>query len=283
VKELLLCCDLDRTLLPNGEPPESPGVRRLFARLVERPEVTLAYVSGRSKALMLEAIDTFDIPVPAFAIGDVGTTLYEIDSGEWRRSESWEEQIAPDWKGRTYSDLAELLEDLDGLDPQEQEQQERYKVSFYVSLDADKDALLQQAQNRIDAEGLRASLIWSVDEERGIGLLDVLPEQATKLHAVRFLRDRLELDDERTVFAGDSGNDLPALTSELQAVLVANASEEVRREAWEEARRKGRADRLYLARGDFFGFNGNYAAGVLEGLVHYVPDARETVERLIRS
>ena len=29
---LLLCTDLDRTLLPNGEQPESPPARALFAR-----------------------------------------------------------------------------------------------------------------------------------------------------------------------------------------------------------------------------------------------------------
>ena len=32
---------------------------------------------------------------------------------------------------------------------------------------------------------------------------------------------------------------------------------------------------LYLAKGDFLGLNGNYSAGVLEGVVHYMPDFKK--------
>jgi hypothetical protein len=77
-----------------------------------------------------------------------------------------------------------------------------------------------------------------------------------------------------TVFAGDSGNDLPVLASEIPAVLVANASAEVRREALAQAAARGHADALYIARGGFMDMNGNYTAGVLEGVVHYQPELR---------
>ncbi|MCI5126782.1 MAG: haloacid dehalogenase, partial [Candidatus Electrothrix sp. AR5] len=33
--KLLVCTDLDRTLLPNGPQPESPGARPAFAALAE--------------------------------------------------------------------------------------------------------------------------------------------------------------------------------------------------------------------------------------------------------
>lgn len=61
-------------------------------------------------------------------------------------------------------------------------------------------------------------------------------------------------------FSGDSGNDPPALTSGLQAVLVRNARDEVRQEAVASLGKQGLADRLYLAGGNFHGMNGNYAA-----------------------
>ena len=57
MNRLLLCTDLDRTLIPNGKQPESPGVRALFSRFVNRDEVKLAYVSGRHHALIEQAID----------------------------------------------------------------------------------------------------------------------------------------------------------------------------------------------------------------------------------
>jgi hypothetical protein len=33
----------------------------------------------------------------------------------------------------------------------------------------------------------------------------------------------------------------------------------------------GHGDQLYIARGDFQGMNGNYSAGMLEGIAHYHP------------
>jgi hypothetical protein len=37
-------------------------------------------------------------------------------------------------------------------------------------------------------------------------------------------------------------------------------------------RESGHRDTLYLAQGSFLGMNGNYAAGVLEGLAHFFPE-----------
>lgn len=52
--DILLCSDLDRTLLPNGEQPESPEARLLLNKLARRPELTLAYVSGQHKAILCD-------------------------------------------------------------------------------------------------------------------------------------------------------------------------------------------------------------------------------------
>jgi len=32
------------------------------------------------------------------------------------------------------------------------------------------------------------------------------------------------------------------------------------------------SDTLYIAKGDFLDMNGNYAAGVLEGVAHFLPE-----------
>jgi hypothetical protein len=40
-------------------------------------------------------------------------------------------------------------------------------------------------------------------------------------------------------------------------------------QATAEARRLGTAEHLYLARGGFLGMNGNYSAGILEGIGHF--------------
>ena len=74
---VLICTDLDRTLLPNGKQPESPAARRRFAEFAAREEVRLAYVTGRHLALVEKAIANYVLPRPDFVIADVGTSLYE--------------------------------------------------------------------------------------------------------------------------------------------------------------------------------------------------------------
>jgi len=272
MNKLLLCCDLDRTVLPNGSQQESPQARTLFRIVAQRPELTLAYVSGRDQSLLLEAIHDYDLPVPDYAIGDVGTTLYGIQDDQWLPWKSWEEEIAPDWAGRRHDDLVSLFADIEALTLQEPQKQNTFKLSYYAPEDTDRDRLLVEMGARLKPLAVQASLIWSIDEARHVGLLDILPRRATKYHAIRFLMAHKDFDEENTVFAGDSGNDLPALTSGLQAVLVRNARREVREEALRRVREKGISERLYLARGNFLDMNGNYAAGVLEGLAHFEPD-----------
>ncbi len=273
LRKVLLCSDLDRTILPNGFEPESPEARPLLRRLAGRPELTLAYVSGRSESLLKAAIRDYEIPEPDFAIGDVGTTIYE-PGRDWRERTDWAGEIGRAWGGRDREAVAGCLTDLAALTLQEPEKQNTYKVSYYTDPEIDGRGLSEKIEARLREAGFRASVIWSVDEAEGRGLIDVLPERATKVHAIRFLMDRLGFDETTTVFAGDSGNDLPALSSGLPAVLVKNARAEVRDEAMERLREQGMPDRLYLARGDFLGMNGNYCAGVLEGLAHFIPAAR---------
>jgi HAD superfamily hydrolase (TIGR01484 family) len=275
---ILLCCDLDRTVLPNGDAPENPEARPVFREVARRSEVTIAYASGRSRDLLLRAISEYALPEPAFAIGDVGSTIYAVARGRWRRLDDWHDEIAPDWHGRTAGELENLIGELRGLELQEREKQGRFKLSYYADLERDSDDYLKPVHRALEGAGVSASLIWSVDETVDIGLLDILPRSATKRHAVEFLLNHLGLDETRMVYAGDSGNDLPVLTSGLQAVLVANAREEVRRDA---RRQAADADRLYLAVGGFQGLNGNYAAGVLEGLAHFLPETETWIRNAL--
>jgi HAD superfamily hydrolase (TIGR01484 family) len=277
-KHILICTDLDRTLLPNGRQPESPGARATFTRLVSRPEVTLAYVSGRHRELVEDAIRDYQLPLPDWVIGDVGTTIYQVRTGEWLHWSEWEQDIATDWRGLTANDLRPLFTDLPSLRLQEEAKQNRYKLSYYLPLQTDIDALQGEMTRRLNALKVAASLIYSVDEASSTGLLDVLPARATKLHAVEFLMQHQGFDYSNTVFAGDSGNDLPVLASAIQSVLVANADGEVVEQAKTQALQQRTMAAFYLAQGGFLGMNGNYSAGILEGIAHYHPDTRLWME-----
>jgi HAD superfamily hydrolase (TIGR01484 family) len=279
-ERLLICTDLDRTLLPNGGPPESPGARDTFARLAARPEVTLAYVSGRHRELVEEAIRDYRLPLPDWVIGDVGTTIYQVTPCKWRRWPEWEQDIAKDWRGLRSKDLRPLFADLPTLRLQEETKQNHYKLSYYLSLPIVGFAALQtEMARRLAAQNLAACLIYSVDEALCTGLLDVLPARATKLHAVEFLMRHQDFDVSNTVFAGDSGNDLPVLASAIPSVLVANATTDVAAQAEIQAMEQGTMAAFYQAQGGFLGMNGNYSAGILEGVVHYHPDTLLWMEK----
>jgi sucrose-6F-phosphate phosphohydrolase len=274
-ERLLICTDLDRTLIANGPQPESPFARQHFAELVSRPEITLAYVSGRDRALVERAITNFCLPLPDFVVADVGTTIYHVglrhDWHDWERQTDWEQEIAKDWGGRSHDDLKQLLQDLPDLRLQEPAKQNAYKLSYYVPLSSDCHALSVVIRHRLEAQGVKANLIWSNDEPAGVGLLDVLPARASKYHALESLMRYHGFSYQDTVFCGDSGNDIEVLASPIPAVLVANSQTDVQELARRLADETGYAEQLYIARGDFMGMNGNYSAGMLEGIAHYHP------------
>lgn len=275
IPRLLLCTDLDRTLLPNGTQPESPMARRRFLALTSYPEVTLVYVTGRDRTRVESAITYYRLPNPDFVISDVGTNIYDLRQGYWKVWQQWQKEIAVDWKGFTHQQLSRLLGNFKDLRLQEVSKQNTFKLSYYVPLHVDQKVLIDLMSACLRDNKVDASLIWSIDEPAGIGLLDVLPKRATKLHAVEFLQASLGIPISHTLFAGDSGNDLQILASPIPAVLVANAMPSVAKEAVAAAEAAGTQKTLYLAKGDFLGMNGNYGAGILEGVAYFHPEMVE--------
>jgi HAD superfamily hydrolase (TIGR01484 family) len=286
--KLLLCTDLDRTLLPNGEQPESEDARRLFHEIVSNNNIWLAYVSGRDRQLVIDAINEYDLPVPDFAICDVGASIYDLRADHaqagakqpWRKMIAWQTHIAADWCQQSHADLALLFSDIDGLSLQETSKQNRFKLSYYVALDAAQADIEAQLCHRLRVQRIKASLIWSIDEQANVRLLDVLPESATKLSAIEFIQLQLGVTHHNTLFAGDSGNDSHVLLSHIPSVLVANASSDVREAVRQGVEKAGTREAIYFAQGGFLGMNGNYSAGILEGIAHYYPALVKTPEPL---
>ncbi len=275
---LLLCTDMDRTVIPNGEQPEHPQARERFSDFCSLPEVTLAYVTGRHQALVRQAIADYNLPEPAFAITDVGSKIYQVVDNQWLELDSWETHIDKDWNGNTHQQLQQLLSAVPHLSLQESSKQNTHKLSYYLPLQIDQNTVMQQMENCLQAEDIAASLIWSIDEPNNIGLLDVLPRNATKLHAIEFLQHHLGYNHNEVIFAGDSGNDLPVLGSSIASVLVANASEDIKQSAQQLAESNGYKDALFLATATRLNMNGNYSAGVLEGVWHFAPEFHDKLQ-----
>lgn len=266
---LLLACDMDRTVLPNGPAPLSPGASEAFGEFIRTHDIVLAYASGRDLRLVEQGIAEFAVPEPAVIVGDVGTTMYTRAGGAWQRVTAWQEKLAHDWGGKTGGDIDALVRDIGGLRPQEPGKQGTYKQSYYTDASADAKALIASVQTALEPAGIQANVVCSIDQVADVGLLDILPRSASKASALAYLQGMYALPHEQVVFAGDSGNDTEALVSGYFAILVGNALPALRDEVRELARENGIGERLYCATGGYQGYNGNYTAGILEGLDHF--------------
>ncbi|WP_319549896.1 HAD-IIB family hydrolase [Desulfogranum marinum] len=272
MNRLLLCTDMDRTIIPNGRQPEHPDAAKCFHQLCELPEVTLVYVTGRHLQLVKQAISDYSLPEPDYAITDVGTKIYGRNQGQWEEMLAWQTLIAADWRGKKHGQLQHALAGFPELRLQEKSKQNDFKLSYYLPLNVDRDNILQRAERQLQQLDVDASLVWSIDEPEQVGLLDVLPRNATKVHGIEFLQQQLGYAMHEVIFAGDSGNDLPVLVSSIPSILVANADPETKQLALKLAQENGCEASLYLARQEHSPLGGNYAAGVVQGVEFFAPE-----------
>ncbi|NCN44088.1 MAG: haloacid dehalogenase [Piscirickettsiaceae bacterium CG_4_9_14_3_um_filter_43_564] len=276
---LLLCTDLDRTLIPNGEAIEPPNARENFKAFCKSADVSLVYVTGRHKDLIKEAIQHYQLPEPDYVISDVGSKLYQLKAQQWHEMPKWLAEMNQAWRDYDADDIHTLLTEIQTLKRQEASKQNTHKLSYYIPLDTDQENLFRQIQSILEHHHINANLIWSIDEAKAIGLLDILPANATKRHAIEHLQNQLGVTHTETLFAGDSGNDLAVLASPIPAVLVGNASPEIQQQACQLAQQSQTSNQLYLAHATPTD-NGNYAAGILQGVWHYFPNFRPQLKSL---
>lgn len=163
---LLICTDLDRTLIPNGKSPESPSARALFHKLVAHENIFLAYVTGRDQNLVKNAMENYNLPSPNFVIGDVGSSIYKIINNQWLRITDWDQKIQKDWFNFTREKLSTFLIDINECKLQEKEKQGLSKLSYYIPLKYDHKKLLKKITLRLEEIKVKSNLIWSIDEEK---------------------------------------------------------------------------------------------------------------------
>jgi hypothetical protein len=266
---------MDRTIIPNGFEPEHPDARKRFKQFCSNAGVTLVYVTGRHIALVKHAIHNYALPEPSYIISDVGTKVYQMINNQWSEMPEWITEIDKDWKGYNALDIRQFFSPITELILQESSKQNTHKLSYYLPLYLDNDDVIRRMKSLLANIEIDVSIVWSLDEPKNTGLIDILPRHATKLHAIEFLQKKLDYSLEEVIFAGDSGNDLPVLSSQINSVLVDNASNDIKFEAQQLAAVSGNADSLYIANSSQLEMNGNYSAGVLEGVWHYAPEFRD--------
>ena len=207
---------------------------------------------------MEQAITEFQLPQPEWVICDVGTSIFQRQaSGKFKPIESYRDYQDQIIASMPIASLRERLESVEGLRLQEQENLGRFKLSFYADA-TQLDDLVMRMQEELDRTKAPYSIIHSVDPFNGNGLIDLLPATVSKAHALAWWIQDARLRPDAIVFAGDSGNDLAALTAGYRAIVVANADRGVAQRAYHAHREAGWKNRLYFARG-------KATSGLLEG------------------
>lgn len=262
----ILATDLDRTLLPNGSWPADDNAIDLFNELTHINDVLLVYVTGRNLNLTEQAIKEFGVRHPHVLIGDVGTTIRRFDKGQWHDDHGWTEHVlqqSPAWDNKAIRDA---VADIEGLIQQADEHLNMFKQSYDLPHD-NRDEILREVDDRVKGR-FDEVIIYSYDSLADKGLLDFLPDSATKQTALEYVAEASGLSNNDVVFCGDSGNDIFPLTAGFNGVLVRNADEQLV-ENVNLACKENPDLRIYHASGNFKGLSGYYTSGVIEGAYHY--------------
>lgn len=262
----ILATDMDRTLLPNGHWEADAEAIDLFNELTRKYDVLVVYVTGRNLALTEAAVSEFGVRPPDILIGDVGTSIRKYENGEWHFDEGWTahvRRVSPRWNAEAIKDA---VAGIDGLIEQEAEHQNPFKQSYYADHKR-KDDILAAISKRVEGRYDEVA-VYSYDSMADKGLVDFLPNSATKQTALEYVAEEYGCDKSEVVFCGDSGNDIFPLTAGFSGVLVRNADEQLVENV--RSAMAGNPDlKAYFAKGGFMDLNGYYTGGVLEGASHY--------------
>lgn len=254
----LLACDMDGTVIPLTDLEDQQEALQRFRELSRNtPNLHLGYVTGRHLELGLLGVKQHNLPMPDIFICDVGTSIYFREKDQWQLDQRYADKLRRSWKDQGGT-IQRLLDNVAGLQLQEAEKQGAFKKSFYADPTLSEEAIRAHVGEILRVKAINANLIYSFDQAKKVGLLDVLPPMAAKDAALHHIVAALQLARDHVFYAGDSGNDLHAFLSGYNAILVANTDEATRQRVLKTARQKKFLDRIYCAEAP-------YTAGVMEG------------------
>lgn len=243
-RRFVLATDLDGTFLGGAERDR----RALYDWIEEgRETIGLIFVTGRDPGFIKDLCAN-GVPWPEFVVGDVGTTIAQIENGELHPIEPLELEISEAWAD-SGERVRETLSGHPGLTLQPTDF--RYRVSY----DMDPDAFTRESITAVEEMGLD----WIVSANR---FFDVLPKGVSKGPSLKRLVAHLGIPPSQVLAAGDTLNDLSMLECGLPAVAVGGSETAL-------VERVEPLAHVYIAKGVG-------AAGILEAVRHL--DMHDTPE-----
>ncbi len=275
----VLATDLDGTLIPAqselGSAQDQLALDELH-QYVSLQQLELVFVTGRHLSSILEAIDQFRLPLPNWVIGDVGSSIYRqpvaltsevTKTDDANRTVSFTQVTQYKQHLESICPADELAEmharfafDL-SIERQEAEKQQPHKLSYYCDAN-ELESIVEKMEEVIQRDRHPVSIVHSIDPDDDCGLIDLMPRGVNKAYALQWWSDHIGHDRSRVVYAGDSGNDLAALTSGVRGIVVGNASRDLRHKL-------DRTGRHLIDQGLIYFAKNGYTTGVVEGARHH--------------
>lgn len=238
----MIVTDVDDTLM--GDDAALEAFRGVLDEAGDH--VALGIATGRPLERAIEAVHELEakgLPPANVLITASGTRL-SYGARKRERDRSWERQIDYRWEPDR---IREVLEAMPGVGPGPREGQTEFRVQY--RLDPEKGPSLAAVRRRLRKAGVEATVLL----DRGTSL-EVIPVRASPGLAIRFICYKWNLEPERLLVAGDSGNDADMLSGDTLGVVVGNHTKELER-------LRGHP-RIHFA-------EGTHAWGIIEGIRHY--------------
>lgn len=237
----LLITDIDGTLIAGED--HYPGLEELKAFLGDQgSDFLFAVASGRSYHLIQEVMEKIDMDADII-ISSVGARIYYDLEGE-ALDNDWMDYLSFKWHPDR---IREKIQSIDWLDPQEEEAQDIYKISYYYYDPEDFDE--EELRSVLGKDFFQVTIVNSHQK-----FLDILPVHASKGNAIRYLSQKWSIPLANVIAAGDSGNDMDMFRKPIKGIIVGGRSKELDYLKADEF--------LYLA-------DQKAAEGIMEGLRHY--------------
>ncbi len=249
-RDRAIVSDLDQNLIGKKQPLQK------LAEILRQNRTSSHFIiaTGRRLDSALKLMKKHKIPEPDVLITSGGTEIYHAP--KLAADTAWAKHIDYQWSPQK---IKALLMDLPGLKIQPNNEQSRFKISYYIDPEAIDVEEIKQLLHREE-------LSFFIQAAFG-QFLDILPLRASKGMALRYVADQLDLPLESVFVAGGSGADEDMMRGNTLAAVVANRHHE-------ELSQLNDIERIYFS-------SRPNAAGILEALEYYdffstCRDPRET-------
>ena len=246
----ILATDLDGTLLPlRGNPANRDDLRELLEHL-QTGRFELVPATGRDLESMLSALKEFEIPIPKWAVCDMGTRIVvRSDAGVIDDDADYVALLTEQYASFDATEIHALLHDIPGLRMRPSAKQNRFKVSYFAEL----ESVEQTAELIRKLLGNLPYPVYVVSGESLVqndGLIDIVPRGISKASALDWAFEHFGCDRNQVTFAGDGGNDWDGFIAGYKAIVVGNTDPALAWRAYESHRAAGTLDRIYFCRAD---------------------------------